>query len=376
MNHFAISAAVTAVATLLLAFFVISRNTKSYLYRVFALYSFSITLWSACVAVHGFAREELLALVAAHLLHIGASLIPVTFIHFVFVFIDHGEISGARKKVLQGLYAIALFFIVVSFFPAFVSTVAPRYGIPFLMYPGNLLYHLSVFYFCTCVAYGLYKMFMEYVYSKGIRHNQMKYLFWSSLFGYIGGLSNYLIIYGINIFPLNPYGTYAVTIYVIITAYAITRYHLLDIRIAISRTVTFLLIYMPILSIPFFMGYWINRLWKGGIGNIGWFFAILLEAILAPSGLYFYLKLQKKIERRLKAKKLEYLKTMEDFLEEVKHIRGLNDLVDLVVAETKRIMDVEKAWVYLVNSKWTEQITNPENKFEKEIPGALINHLR
>ncbi|MBU1894854.1 MAG: hypothetical protein KJ983_03460, partial [Candidatus Omnitrophica bacterium] len=274
-------------------------------------------------------------------------------------------------SMIYGIYVVSIIFMFLNFFTdLFARNPIPKFGLKFLFQAGPLYPFLMV-YFGICAFIALKSLYEGYHHSKGLKRNQLMYLYWGMSIGFCGGSFGFMLGYSIDLYPLNPFATYTVVIGNLVLGYAIIKYRLLDIRIAISRTVTFLLVYVPILSIPFFIGHILNKNLQ-----ITWILPIFFGIILAPSGLYVYLKIQKQIERRLKAKKLEYLKSMEDFLDEVKHIRGLNDLVDLVIAETKRIMGVEKAWVYLVNSKWTEQITKLENKFEKEIPETLISHLR
>ena len=63
-----------------------------------------------------------------------------------------------------------------------------------------------------------------YVCRWSTRKNQLKYLLFGSLLGYAGGIDNFLYLYDITVFPLFPYGTYAIPIYVTSTAYAIARF--------------------------------------------------------------------------------------------------------------------------------------------------------
>jgi signal transduction histidine kinase len=338
MNHFAISTLITAISTFLLGLFILGRDVKSRVYRSFAFYSFSITAWGGCVALHGFTTVESTSLLAARLLHIGAALIPVTLIHFVFVFID-GSIYGIRKKILQILYFVALFFILLSFTPVFVNKVSPRYNVPFLMHPGGVWYHVFVFYFVMLISYGLYKMFIEYISSSGVRHNQMKYLFWSSLLGYMGGVDNFLIIYDVCIFPLYPYGTYAVPVYVIVTSYAIVRYRLMDITVALTRAGIFAVVYALVLGIPFGVG--------AMFPEFGWAAPLFLMAILASAGPFIYMKIQKRVESRLRMEEFRSHRELRRLAHNMLRFTDLERLLSLIVHHLVKIMKLKFAAVYL-----------------------------
>jgi len=337
MNHFAISALFTAISTFSLAVFVLSRNFKNRLYQIFAFYSFSIGLWSSFVSIHGFTTDEFTSLIAAHLLHIGAALIPITFVHFTFIFLGN-KVLESKKTFLKISYILASFFIVLSFTPLIVNRVAPRYGVPFLMYPGSFLYHLFVLYFTIYVCYGLYRLFNEYIHSTGTRHNQMRYLFWSSLLGYIGGVDNFLIIYDINLFPLYPYGTYAVPIYALVTTYAIIKYRLMDINIALTRAGIFVIVYTLVLGIPFWFG----------VKTGSWVYSTVIMAALATTGPFIYLFLQRRAESRLLAKKRARQDKLRDLSSYMMRFTRLKLLTNLIVHNTLKILELKHAALYLL----------------------------
>src|SRR5207244_6963996 len=113
-----------------------------------------------------------------------------------------------------------------------ITDASPKFYLKFLFTPGPL-YGMGLAYFALCVIYGHILLYRTYSASTGVARNQLAYLFWSSIFGYIGGSSNFLLVYNINIPVLNPFGTYAIPLYVAATAYAIVRYRLMDISVVV-----------------------------------------------------------------------------------------------------------------------------------------------
>ncbi|MFH1837113.1 MAG: ATP-binding protein [Candidatus Omnitrophota bacterium] len=114
----------------------------------------------------------------------------------------------------------------------------------------------------------------------------------------------------------------------------------MDIRIVAVRTVVFLLVYVPILFVPFLIGHWFGK-------SIGWFLPTICGIILAPSGLYLYLYIQKKAENKIREKKLKYLKAITVFMDEIKHVRGLSELIDHVLEQSKNLIGADNAVLYL-----------------------------
>ncbi|MFH1309927.1 MAG: ATP-binding protein [Candidatus Omnitrophota bacterium] len=339
---------------------------------VYSLFVANMTLWTFGLAMFYSCESDKWILFWGKEVYITGGLIASSFLYFSFVF-PHIEKKIKWQKIffifLPNVILFALFF----FTPIILTGVKITNGTRGFSYgPGHILFDLQ---FSIVFAWAFFRFWKRYKTSVGLSKKRLRYILVGTLIGVLlAGITN-VVMPWLGRFELLWLGPILTLSWLVCVVYAIIRYHLLDIRIVIARALVFSLVYLPILLLPFLIGYLGVTTFKI-YTNYWWIIPCLLELILAPSGLYVYVKIQKQIERRLKAKKLEYLKSMEDFLEEVKHIRGLNDLVGLVVAETKRIMGVEKAWVYLVNSKWTEQITKLENKFEKEIPETLISHLR
>ena len=108
-THIGLSALLTSVTTAALGSFVLVKNSRSKLYRVFSLYSFSIAFWSAFVAVHVFTEDRRLAILAGKYLHVGAAFIPVMFVHFV------SEFFGDRKHIINSTFLFILYLIAGAF---------------------------------------------------------------------------------------------------------------------------------------------------------------------------------------------------------------------------------------------------------------------
>ncbi|MFC1756456.1 ATP-binding protein [Patescibacteria group bacterium] len=220
------------LASLLIGLFVLLKSNKSQVNKIFALYSFSIAVWAIFQLIANTSNDHSTAYFLEKITISVVWFIPTFFVHFTILFLEL-----RNKKLLvhigYGISAVLAFVSIVT-----SKVVAGTTAILFLKYwivPGPV-YHIGFVYFIAAVAYSLYELFKAYGNSRGKRRNQIGYVVWPSLLGYIGGAGNLLYSYDIYIPILMPFGTYFISFYVISIAYAICKYQLMDIRVVVQRT--------------------------------------------------------------------------------------------------------------------------------------------
>ena len=129
-------------------------------------------------------------------------------------------------------------------------------------------------------------LLIGYKSSKGIVTNQIRYFFVSSIIGWLGPAFMWMIEFRIDIYP---YSNFMVAFFPAILAYAIIRYHLLDISVAITRVGIFLTLYAIVLGVPFYVG----------IKTNSWLWSIIVAVCLASIGPVIYRLLGAKAENIL-----------------------------------------------------------------------------
>jgi two-component system NtrC family sensor kinase len=345
--HIAISAALTLITTAALGCFVLLKNSKSRLYRVFSLYSFSIAIWSGTLALHVSTANHSFALFTGKYLHVGAALIPVLFVHFVSEFFGDSKRLLARF-ILPGLYMIAIVFIVLCVNGTLVSKVAPKYGIRFLMV-ANSDYIYLVLFFVLCALWGLFRLFKGYLGAQGLRRNQIKYLLFGSLLGYVGGVDNFLYLYDITIFPLFPYGTYAIPIYVSITAYAIIQYRLLDINVVVKKTLIYALLLLVLLIPCYVLVIWSQQVAFGLVNYTFSMFTLALFIIVAFLFPKLRFRTEEALEKALFQKRVDYRETLLRSSKDMVSIVDLENLSTNLVRTVSRGLGTDKASLYLLD---------------------------
>lgn len=119
---------------------------------------------------------------------------------------------------------------------AFLPFPEPKFYLRYFIEAGPL-FHIFTAIWMTMVLGTFYQIYRGHrIANDPDRRNQLKYLFVAFFFGYGGGISNFLWVYGINVWPYNPFGTYGVPIYFAILTYAIVRHHLIDINVVIRKS--------------------------------------------------------------------------------------------------------------------------------------------
>ena len=114
--------------------------------------------------------------------------------------------------------------------------------------------------------------------------------------GFLGGSTNFFPMYGI---PIYPYGNFTVTLYCLIVTYAILRYRLLDISLAVTRSGIFIVVYTLVLGTPFSMTLAYQDQMIKILGNYWWTIPLVSSTFLASVGPYVYGFIQRKAEENL-----------------------------------------------------------------------------
>ena len=219
-----------------------------------------------------------MALLWVRIAQVGVFFIPTTFIHFIVCLLD----LKVKRSILAIGYTISFLFASLCPTSLMIADAVPRFFMHHYATPG-LVYPVAVLYFFVCVIYGLYHLYRAYASSTGTKRNQMKYLFYSSLMGYVGGGANFLPVFNVYIPFLHPFGTYAVPIYFIATTYAIIKHHLMDINIVFQKGVVYSLLVTTITLIYFMFVWLIERIFQLSLGYQSiplTIFALLTVALL------------------------------------------------------------------------------------------------
>ena len=355
LNHYAIAPLLTSLSAFVLASFVYFKNRKSKINRIFALYSLVIAVWSFCQGLLFYAQgpeDRAMALLWARLLHCSAFFIPTLFLHFILIFLD--EIKR-RKNALILPYVISFSLLPICQTRLFIKDMVPKFSFRYIVDPGPV-YSFCLLFFVGYVGYGLYKLFKAYRAFSGIRANQTKYLLWGSLFGYMGGSINFLWVFNIRLYPLNPFGIYTVPLYVFVVAYAIVKHRLMDINVAITRGTVFTAVYAFVLATPLAVGYWGKAYLFNRIGENWWFVPVGLALVLASLGPTVYGFIRRKTEAALFSERQKYQKNLIALAKQMTLTKDLRSLLVLIIRNVTREIGISHARIYVLDKKTEEYV--------------------
>jgi len=186
-----------------------------------------------------------------------------------------------------------------------------------------------------------------YQYLKGdlsnLKKNQVKYIIIGYSIGYLGSV-DFLPTLGIEIYP---FGYIVVLCYLGIIAYAVVKYHLIDVRLAVTRASIFTFVYMFVLGIPFAVGWLGSNEISKWLGSKWWLFPTGLMFLLASLGPLIYSRLKHQAEEALLKEQRRYQQTLLRASQGMTFIKELDRLLKLIVHVLTKTIGLEYAAIYI-----------------------------
>jgi len=364
MSYYAISAFINAITSVTLGWYVIRRNRQHQISRLFSYFAFSVAFWSSFYVLWQIDQSPERAIWWLRLLMAGAIWIPTFFLHFVTTLLD-SENSPRLKAVIRGLYWASAIFTVSDCTPLFISTHVPRFGFPYWPVPG-IFFHPFLAQFIGCVAYAHWLMYQQLRILSGVRRNQIRYVFLGTLVGFLGGATNFPLWYGI---PVPPFGNALVTIYVGTIAYAIAKYRLMELNLALTIGSIFAAVYAVVLGIPFAIATLLQSQMMVWLGDRWWTAPLIMSTILASAGPIVYRRLRLRAEERLLREQRQYQATLLQASTGMTQIRDLKHLLQLIVHILTRTVHIHHAGIFLreeETSQYTLKACRDHHRFPQD----------
>lgn len=332
MNFFAFSSLLTTFISIILIVIIISFG-KSKIHRIWAFCTLAISIWGFGTYLAAKADSPKSALFAWRLAFSGALYISVFFYHLVCIF---GNLT--RKKTLFFVYTQAIFFHIVTIT---TEKVFVNWHIVFnsLYYnKATVFYYLTATSWLTVVFLGHYELWQIYKKARGFKRIQTIYLLSAFSTGFLGGFLCLSPAVGINLYPCTSSSG---ALYAIIVTYAILKYRLMDIKLALTRAGIFAVVYFPVAFIPF----WIAPKF---IHAHLWWIPVFLMGILATLGIFIYNELRKRAEDLILREERHAHQLLKQAAEGMMRYRSIKELLDLMVHITTKTLKLENAAVFLI----------------------------
>jgi len=344
MTIYAISNLITAVCSLSLGIFVICKDKKSPVNRIWFLLTVAIAIWSFGVAMKTFSSDGSIIVFWVKFLHAGAIFIPILFLHFILML---SNCEKAEKQFLRMAYVISCVVFASLFTKLFFKDVVFKSSLGYYLIPG-MTYYVFALTFFLYIGYAYYKVGKAYKTLTGLERNQIKYVLIASVIGFAGGSMVFLPVFNINIFPI---GNYFVLFYAVVISYAIVRHRLMDINVVFKKGATYayasFLLLIPLSLLVVYSQ-------KATFETVSYSFSVsMLSTIILAA--YFFPKVkvqaEKTIEQFIFKDKYDYKKTISDLSTAMVSILNTDDLCKKIITTITKTMMVEKASIYILNEE-------------------------
>ncbi|MBF0522839.1 MAG: GAF domain-containing protein [Candidatus Omnitrophica bacterium] len=344
MNYLFVYSSLVLICTCLFLCFLIFKFGKSKLHTIWALFNLSVAWWGVGMFLVGITKEPGLALKYWRFAHVGGLFIPVFFMHVALI------LSNLKHRVwLFATYSISFFFALAAVLaPTSLYISSPHIVFESILYvkAENNLYILSVFWWLVVLIYGIGSLLYCFKSRPFVKRAQIVYFLIGVTIGFSGGVTYFLPMFGFKIYPI---GNFTIPIYCLIVTYAILKHRLLDIRIAITRTGIFVVVYSLVLGLPFAIGFGWQEMLKSVLGKNWWMIPLIASTALATAGPYIYLYIQKRAEDRLLKEQHLYQNTLRRASLGMGRIKNLKRLLELIVHIVARTVRIEHCSIYLLH---------------------------
>jgi len=334
MNYYAFFPTLTSILFLLMGVFIFLKNRKQLINKAYLYFCISIFIWLLPFSLMYWSTDIKLAYTFARIGFIGVLIIPICMFYFVVAFLD--EVEKYKKVILILLYFTIPCIIINFCTPVFYSGIKICFW-GFYPIAGKLYFIiLSQFLILFCYAvWLLYKNINNPNFS-AIKRQQTKYLM-TAFFIITFGCIDYITKYPIEFYP---FGYILILVFIFIMAVSIIKYNLMDIKLMITKTAIWGLLYLFILVLPIYFGFKTEK----------WVLSCFILLVLSTCGQIIGRHIQKKAELLLLAEQEKYqqllMQASKGMIEKEYDILKLSQLIVRIL---KRSVKVNFVSLFLFN---------------------------
>ena len=298
--------------TILLLVLVWQRSRSDFSSRIFCCLLLSVGLWALFVFGMRSSPDTHQAVLWARLI------VPTAFAIFVFYYHFSLAYTGTRRQ--RGILFVFYLFLVIA--AGLISTrllvdrmVLQDYGYAPIMGTVGLPLVIGAM---LLVGVGTYNLLRRYKVSHSYEErNRLLYLVIASLFPLLGGV--------LDAFSnLPPVGIWANLIFCIICSIAILKYHLLDIRVVVRKSLVYLLVSL-IIAVPYVSILYLLHFIFEPILESWWVHPVII-LLLAIALRPLYSWAQNFVDRLFYRDRYDYLKALQQFSQKTQSVVNLKEL--------------------------------------------------
>ena len=287
---------------------------------------------------------------------IGPILLVYCFIYFSFVF-PSGEIKKTLNYVLLAIMSVFVVLVPTPFIlERGVLTgagPAPVWGVA---------YPLFAVYFVTLFVWGAINLFRKVIKAEGSKKIQLRYVSWGLFFTFVFGILFNLIFPSLGVGKYVDIGPIFTLITVAFTAYAITKYRLMDISVIISRALAEVLVVTALGS--FYLGLvWLYLTYVSTqIDLLFLVWTIVFGIFIGHYFLTIRLFVQTSSDKLFLRGKYDYYKELSEISTKVGERMSLKAILEILYRAFRDVIEISNPRIYL-----PENFTEPEKGMTKYV---------
>ena len=348
-----------------LSAFLLSKEGKDPVKKAFGIFGLSIGIWGFAGSIISLIPKSnpSSALFWWQIAYTGIIFIPIFYAQFVFAFLK------IKKPIfLFCIYVLGMIFLFFNWvgksqlFLVDLKFIYSQFYWHDWLKSRSIIYLVFYISFYLCLlAFPFLLLLLNLKHTSGQSRTQVKYIILGSIFGWLGGESNFLPDFGI---PIYPFLGILTPIYVLIVSYAIVRHQLMDIEVVIKKS----LVFAGMFAFAFGVFVAVTLLVSQFLGSNSLVSLAVSALIIIVSLRPLESWLLNATDKFLFQKKYEYKQIIKTFIDGV--VTEFN--LDRVISSTLKLLDETlhpyTAAVFILNkSEDTYQLFNALNLQDKNI---------
>lgn len=363
MKFYSLSSLIAGLGCFFFATVVLLKGRKNNQNRSFFMATVLTGIWTLFPFLASLPERDDIALFIARLLYLFASFVPTAWFYFMINVLGSSE----RERIkLFTFYFISILFASFSFTRFLIKGIT-RFA-PYFCPQAGTMYFLFIIFFAGVFIYILCTLFTALKNARGYYRRQLTYVSWAYFIGAMSGVIHFIAAYT-NKEPF-PHDLLLI-IYPLILAYAVVKHRLMDISVTITRTGIFIAVYTLVLGLPFVL-FNIYRIWFIKLLGVKyWIGPLILMAVFATSGTFFYIYLQKRAEALLLREQHRYQEALKQAARELARIHNLKRLLNLIVHIVTKTVHLSHSAIYLYDEKCREFVLKASRNFRRNPTSSI-----
>jgi two-component system nitrogen regulation sensor histidine kinase GlnL len=330
-----------ALANMALCAFVYSSDKKNPFHQTFSLFCLTVVLWNLDIFSLDYASTAEEAFFWSRLFRVGMLLMPPTFLHCAIIFAQTR--SRWVRAILLFNYAIATALVIANAFDLLVSHVE---RLTWGYYPRPQPFysiHTTSFGINAALAFGLVTHAYRYSPAPRVRL-QARFWLLGLAMGLPLGATNLLAVYGVPVYPLGSLGSVAFTA---VVSYAIVRHRLMDVDVAVTKGVAYILGTIVAIAPVFVFALWMQNRIFGRVNAdfstallVSYFFVAALFPLLSS-------RTETRIGQSLFREKHEYRAALAGFTSTIVRILDREKLLRELADTLIQVLQLDRVAIFL-----------------------------